>query len=149
MSTVIQIGPKLKRCNRCKTEKELKYFHRLWSARDTYNANCIACRKLIFDEFCKRHKTTVTNFILNRNWKNRLKTKFTTEDFEKLSQEQNYKCRGCDQEKPLVVDHCHKTLEIRGLLCVSCNHALGNVRDNPETLLNLARYLNERERVAK
>ncbi len=39
------------------------------------------------------------------------------------------------------VDHCHVTGKIRGLLCRSCNLALGFVRDNPHILQSLTAYL--------
>lgn len=30
---------------------------------------------------------------------------------------------------------------VRGMLCRFCNHALGNVKDNPETLRRMLHYL--------
>ena len=41
----------------------------------------------------------------------------------------------------LVVDHCHETLSIRGLLCQSCNKALGLFSDSPMRLRRAMRYL--------
>lgn len=40
--------------------------------------------------------------------------------------------------KRLALDHCHATGKLRGLLCDSCNIALGKFRDDPH-LLRLAR----------
>jgi hypothetical protein len=34
-----------------------------------------------------------------------------------------------------------KTGRVRGLLCSGCNHAVGKVRDSPDTLRRLADYL--------
>jgi hypothetical protein len=39
------------------------------------------------------------------------------------------------------VDHDHGTSEIRGLLCVRCNNALGLSREDPDLLKRAARYL--------
>lgn len=44
-------------------------------------------------------------------------------------------------EKHLVVDHCHGSLEIRGLLCQWCNRGLGHMKDSPTLLRKAANYL--------
>lgn len=41
----------------------------------------------------------------------------------------------------LSIDHCHITGMIRGLLCHSCNTALGLFRDSAELLTNAINYL--------
>lgn len=41
----------------------------------------------------------------------------------------------------LAVDHCHKTGNIRGLLCNRCNISLGGFDDNIEYLKNAIKYL--------
>ena len=41
----------------------------------------------------------------------------------------------------LSVDHNHKTGEVRGLLCRTCNRVLGFWRDNPEVFIRAAEYL--------
>lgn len=42
---------------------------------------------------------------------------------------------------PLSIDHCHETGRVRGLLCAQCNHAIGNMRDDPDLLKRAAEYL--------
>jgi Recombination endonuclease VII len=39
------------------------------------------------------------------------------------------------------IDHCHRTGSVRGLLCASCNSALGMVKDDPTILAALIEYL--------
>ena len=54
-------------------------------------------------------------------------------------------CQIC--EKPLehkVVDHDHKTGDIRGILCRQCNFGLGQFKDNPTSLEKAATYLKEK-----
>ncbi len=68
--------------------------------------------------------------------------------YNQMFAEQEGKCLGCKRHQSelkfkLAVDHCHKTGNIRGLLCISCNAALGNVRDNEQILENLKNYLNK------
>ena len=41
----------------------------------------------------------------------------------------------------LVVDHCHKTGKVRGLLCDLCNSGLGRLKDSVELLKKAIDYL--------
>lgn len=70
----------------------------------------------------------------------------TLEEYDKMFQEQGFVCKICNRPKPegaqnFHVDHCHTTGAIRGILCPSCNHLLGNARDNIEVLDNAIKYL--------
>lgn len=47
----------------------------------------------------------------------------------------------CPTKKNLRVDHNHQTNKIRGMLCIGCNTALGSLKENKNTILGLARYL--------
>lgn len=55
-------------------------------------------------------------------------------------------CKCCGADTPgnkygWVVDHCHRTNTIRGILCHRCNVALGNVKDDRAHLIKLVLYL--------
>jgi hypothetical protein len=60
---------------------------------------------------------------------------------------QHGQCKICNTFKMnrgrgrLVIDHCHSTGDVRGLLCHSCNVGLGFFRDNPKFLESAATYL--------
>ena len=41
----------------------------------------------------------------------------------------------------LVIDHCHKTNKLRGLLCGLCNTGIGNLKDDAELCLKAYNYL--------
>lgn len=63
------------------------------------------------------------------------------EDYLAMRRRQNDRCAICQRQAPLLVDHCHKTSRVRGLLCQSCNFALGLFQDNPNILRVAIRYL--------
>jgi hypothetical protein len=60
---------------------------------------------------------------------------------------QNYQCKLCPEfdrpEKRLVVDHCHTSGKIRGLLCGRCNPALGLVNENIKILERMLDYVRD------
>lgn len=44
-------------------------------------------------------------------------------------------------KRSLSVDHCHTTGKVRGLLCGSCNSAIGLLKENTKTIENAIKYL--------
>lgn len=71
----------------------------------------------------------------------------TGEEFRAIIEKQGTKCPICNRNitKNPTVDHDHVTGKIRGLICSSCNLAIGNADDSPDRLRAMARYL-ERNR---
>ncbi len=69
------------------------------------------------------------------------------EDYDALYRKQRGKCAVCEikfVELPRApqVDHDHKTKRVRGLLCSSCNPAIGLLGDTPRLLQRAVAYLN-------
>ena len=60
--------------------------------------------------------------------------------FNKMFKSQKGLCKICNTKKATDVDHCHTTLEVRGLLCTSCNRSLGFVDKFKKEIKD---YLNE------
>lgn len=84
----------------------------------------------------------------HRKWALKTKYKITSEEYESLAFEQHYSCPICnkiaageDRHTRLVVDHCHDSSKVRGLLCWNCNIGLGHFKDNPELVERAAVYL--------
>lgn len=77
-----------------------------------------------------------------------LKKKYgiTQEDFEALLAAQDGRCAICRGTESkgngrMHVDHCHKTGQIRGILCQACNVTLGKMQESPALLRAAADYL--------
>lgn len=73
------------------------------------------------------------------------------ETYARAELAQDRKCAGCLESfdhtpgrRGVHVDHCHTTGRFRGLLCYSCNAALGLVRDRSDVLDRLKAYLASR-----
>lgn len=77
-----------------------------------------------------------------------LKSKYgiTIDQYYEIFRKQGRKCKLCgmkthNRKSDFVVDHCHKTGRIRGILCFRCNSKLGMYRDDPKLLRKAADYL--------
>lgn len=76
-----------------------------------------------------------------------LKKRFgiTIEQYEEMLQRQQNTCAICKQPsknaRRLDIDHCHKTGQVRGLLCNDCNTGLGRFRESLTSLQNAIDYL--------
>src|SRR4051812_17333354 len=83
-----------------------------------------------------------------------LKRKYglTESDYQLLLESQDFKCKICQRphveaaaRSKLVVDHNHKTGNIRGLLCHNCNVTIGLMNEDTDNISKLIDYLkNER-----
>lgn len=67
----------------------------------------------------------------------------TTAQFDFMVAKQGGKCKICKKARKLVVDHCHDTGKVRGLLCSPCNLGLGSFKDDPDALREAASYIEE------
>jgi hypothetical protein len=75
----------------------------------------------------------------------RAKYGITVSDRDRLFEGQGGVCAICETDTPdergWVVDHCHTSKSVRGILCHHCNVMLGMARDNPATLAAAISYL--------
>lgn len=90
----------------------------------------------------------------NRDEKKRLNTYYkknyniSYQEVQEMIEEQNYRCKICDKTEgetkltKFVIDHCHTTGEVRGILCGKCNTALGHLEDDVARLARAIEYLN-------
>jgi hypothetical protein len=81
-----------------------------------------------------------------RRWNLAKRYGITVERFFEILEKQGGKCGICGKtlgkkDRNAVVDHCHGTGVVRGILCVRCNVALGAFGDSCEGLAKAMLYL--------
>ena len=113
-------------CTRCKEEKPLdnEYFPPHNKTKSGFDSWCRVCRNSY-----KRGK-------LEKRYSDMI-----SEEHLKAIREEVKECVICGSEEELVVDHCHKTNVVRGMLCNHCNRGLGHFKDDPELLEFARMYL--------
>lgn len=143
-----------------KKEKQREYM-RQWRAANAdkikaYKKNWKAENAVSQAEYQKAYMADyqVKPDVQYKTWERNLRRNYrmTPDDFNKLWKAQDGKCAICQvdmqprgrKSDAAAVDHNHATGEVRGLLCRSCNHGIGNLKDNPEVLMAAAEYLIER-----
>lgn len=142
----------MKICPKCNITKSLDNFGTCLRLKDGKNTYCKECVR-------KFSKTTYSNrkskkLKENKLWRQTNKHKYkeyklkhrygiTLEIYEQMKLQQNGLCKICNRNKELVVDHCHKTGKVRGLLCGKCNKGLGHFFDNKNYLKQAINYLGE------
>lgn len=106
---------------------------------------CLANRKRKWKKSNpERKKEHETSAVLKRKYGIDLK------EYKRLKEKQEGLCKLCgkvetsthkEKVRELAVDHCHKTLKIRGLLCYKCNVGLGFFNDDINLLEKAINYL--------
>lgn len=86
-------------------------------------------------------------------WVRRLKKHYglTVGQYQQMLDRQNGTCAICDgppkgkgaDRGRYHVDHCHETGKVRGLLCSSCNLAIGYLGDDARRVRRAARYIED------
>jgi hypothetical protein len=71
---------------------------------------------------------------------------FSKTSYRAMVEKQSSCCAIClKQTDKLVVDHNHKTAQLRELLCNTCNMGIGLFKDDVSVLANAIKYLNQHE----
>ena len=141
----------LKTCSKCKVEKPLADFSRRAASRDGLEFRCRPCNQAAK----KAYRAAYPDRIRERNrryqrsgdyYRRRRLSAYgiTLEEYNTMLAAQGGGCAICGNPpgaRSLHVDHDHATGEVRGLLCIGCNVALGGFRDDPELLARAIDYL--------
>jgi hypothetical protein len=151
-------GTPLQTCPCCRRARPLSAFAGANGRRTKYCATCREVRR----ESNRAHRERIGSAGTRAAhlWH---KYHITPEDYDALREMQDHRCAICGTHEedvitaprgrsrldgkpraaacPLVVDHCHATGAVRGLLCAGCNSALGHFGDRIESLDAAIRYL--------
>lgn len=86
----------------------------------------------------QKDKTTLRRYAL------KMKYNLTLEEYDTILHRQGGCCAICKRvAQKWDVDHDHQSKVVRGVLCHPCNLMLGLARDNMETLIRAAFYLED------
>ena len=124
----------MKICTQCLIPKDPINFYRNSGPKankDGKHAWCKAC--------VKNHQKS--NKVRRQSYHRKWKYNLTEDEYQELLQRQNNKCALCLSGSKLIVDHCHTTGRVRGLLCFKCNTGIGQLQDSEELLLKAVDYL--------
>lgn len=111
-------------CRTCRTIKPLTEWSRNAHASDGVQTRCTTCtsadaRRKYFEKSYGMSEAQVTA----------------------MREAQGGVCAICRTAPAVHVDHDHVTGKVRGMLCFSCNAALGHFKDDPVVLRRAADYL--------
>lgn len=161
-----------KRCNQCGLTKQLTSFYRNPAGRKGRRPECKECTKERRKEWYARNrareiarvgawqrqnpeklakqrmKNVEERARKHRNWHLQKRFGLTLEQYGQLLSKQDARCAICGdapEGRTLHVDHDHETGEVRGLLCMRCNNALGLFREDPDALTSALDYLFRRD----
>ncbi len=135
----------MKLCTVCNVEKEESNFY---FSKQYINNHCKECNSKKSKEWYSKNKEVKKRSALKHHFKKRYGITF--EERETMLQNQGGKCIICSQQilltsenrnKRAVIDHCHSSNKIRGMLCHLCNTGLGAFKDNISILSNAIKYL--------
>lgn len=144
-----------RKCSDCQKFKPLWCFNKnkAYYDKSGYDNLCKKCKRIRGKQRIpsKRHEKYLKNKqdILDRElYRN---YGITREQYNEILKQQDYLCAICgkhqsESHKGLHVDHCHDTKRVRGLLCGSCNLAIGLLKHNITYLSKAIEYLRVHER---
>ncbi|MEH0442944.1 MULTISPECIES: endonuclease VII domain-containing protein [unclassified Streptomyces] len=113
-----------KRCPQCEQVKPHAEWERDKSSSDGWSSYCRSCRA---------ERNRVSYF--------QRKYGLSPAELDAMVAEQQGICCICLAAPAEHVDHCHNTGRVRGVLCFSCNAALGQFKDRPDAIRRAAAYV--------
>jgi hypothetical protein len=151
-------GQIMKKCAKCLITKPASEFYKdkqLLDGLRTYCKLCWNAKSVQWGKDNKSYKNELMKIWRKKNPYKVLKAKrkavykaqygMTLEEVEIFKQVRDNKCDICKESyKKMVIDHCHITGKVRGLLCDKCNRGIGLLKDSSEVCKKAAIYLEDK-----
>lgn len=161
----------MKRCSSCKIEKPFSDFYPVANGVGGVRPKCKECSRIAEKKkygenaefrWSKLSKQAIKlqtdpehkkkHMLSQRKWHLKKNYGMTIDDFSSMLASQGGGCAICgsksgvfEPKTRMVVDHCHVTGKVRGILCDLCNTALGKFQDSAELLTSAIRYIHKHE----
>lgn len=134
----------MKICETCEVSKPLDDFY-FRKESGKHRSDCKECRK----------EAGRSAYCPDKNRERQYKRKYgvTVSWYDETLAAQGFGCKICgsteskapNKSERFVVDHCHTTGRVRGLLCSPCNVAIGMIGDDPVTAIMISEYLQDHQ----
>ena len=132
----------LRKCGHCgieaHIEKELDLFCKEKRGKNGRRNLCKSCNRKRCFAWGKKHPEK--RIRKTKNYHATHVYKITYEEYIKRMATSDC-CEVCGSKEKLGYDHCHKTLEFRGVLCNKCNRSIGLLGDTLESIQKVVTYL--------
>ena len=135
-----------KQCNSCNERKPLSEYAKRSASKDGLQYKCRPC----ISAENKAYRDSKDMHLIDRERNLQKSFGIGLDEYNAMLDKQGGVCSICEEEETTIrsgrvmalsVDHCHETGKIRGLLCNSCNRALGKFKDSVQNLASAIRYL--------
>ena len=130
----------MKSCKKCKTEQPEDNFH--WRRPGVRRTECKTCKAKYMQS--RKASMTESERLAERERARACKRAsmygMPVDDLRVV--ERVKFCAICYGDAE-VIDHCHHTGKVRGVLCHACNQSLGKMHDSPAFLRRAAEYLED------
>lgn len=132
----------LRKCNTCgleaHTKEDLELFEKETRGKYGRRNNCKACKRKR-DTYWRSKNKDKTIYKTKKYHAEKVYGISLDEYLKRMSTSDC--CEVCGNEDKLVYDHCHDTMNFRGVLCNKCNRSIGQLGDTLESLEKVVSYL--------
>lgn len=135
----------MKRCSKCYTLRHTDDYHKDASRLDGRSYVCKQCHNERSRLYSKSHENERESYRIEYHYG------INTDELFDMLLSQDGKCATCQCSITLErkhtnrahIDHDHRTGKVRELLCKECNKALGLIKEDKDTLMNMIAYIDK------